>query len=199
MTNEHKPTGRVFRPSTEHEYNAHVIRSIDTEDQVHADVYNDIYGKLINNTHCVHTALQAHEGNTTAQVHNIGGQIEAAVNNAEERVKSELEPKWYQHIAENDSCYYTLFPDGTIVGGGRVARFTSYRDVSFPSCEKFVDTLWVSANRVENRNIGAGAVNVLITNLGTMQPRIRISDANLASSLRQKEVYYTFYGRVKMS
>jgi hypothetical protein len=101
-----------------------------------------------------------------------------------------------QQFGTTNLCRYSLFADGTVMGGGIIASATSAITVTLPSNGRNFTFLQATGSRSEPS--GSMTLPPLVTthNLNTQTPTLNVLGASPAST--PHNFTYTFYGRVAM-
>ena len=119
-----------------------------------------------------------------------------ALNLAKQQLTDALMPKKYGTTSGNKYCYYTLYPDGSIVGGGYTNAINSNGDnFILASCGKTVTRLDATASCHVDSSVGY-RIDVKIQNLNTYTPEILVDDDG--TDLFPRRAFITFTGRVNM-
>lgn len=122
--------------------------------------------------------------------------VRTAMQQAIDAAVTKLTPKQYGSTGGNNYAFYTLYPDGSVVGGGYTnAVNANGDDITLTSCGLKFTALQATASYVNGRESEL-SVTVGVNNLNTVQPVIHIDDDG--GSINPRAVRVTFAGRVAM-
>jgi hypothetical protein len=123
--------------------------------------------------------------------------IRQAITSAVSAATQALTPKQYGTTGGGNYCYYTLYPDGTVVGAGYTNGINSNGDnITVPSCGKNFTALQATAS-YDSGNENLLSVTVGVNGVGGVQPTIHLDDGG--GNLNPRTARVTFTGRVSLT